>query len=73
MGGMGWGWLFVAVLVVGVVLLVMALVRGWSGRRGSPRPTGRSSAREVLDERYARGDIDSTEYQNRLRQLGEQG
>lgn len=70
-GGMGWGWLFLALLVVGIVLLVMALVRGWSGGGGPPRTTGRSRAREVLDERYARGEIDTKEYQDRLRQLGE--
>ncbi len=70
-GGMVWGWVFVAVLVVGVVLLVIALVRGWSGGRGSLRPHGRGRAREILDERYARGEIDTAEYQDRLQQLGE--
>lgn len=70
MGGMGWGWLFLALLVVGMVLLVVALVRGWSGRGDAPRQTGRSRAREVLDERYARGEIDTDEYQDRVQQLG---
>ncbi len=72
-GGMVWGWLFLAVLVVGVVLLVTALVRGRRDGRAEPRPTGRSRAREILDERYARGEIDTGEYQDRLQQLGERG
>jgi len=76
-GGMGWGWLFLALLVVGVVLLVvllvMMLVRGSSGGREEPRPTGRSRARELLDERYARGEIDTADYQDRLQQMGERG
>lgn len=70
-GGMGWGWLFLVLLVVGIVLLVMALVRGWSGGRGAPQATGPSQAREVLDQRYARGEINTEEYQDRLQQLGE--
>ncbi len=68
-GGMGWGWLFVVVLVIGVVLLVMALVRRWNGPREEPRGAGRSRAHEILDERYARGEIDTAEYQDRLQQL----
>ena len=70
-GGMVWGWLFLAVLVVGVVLLVIALVRGRNGGRAQQPATGRSRAREILDERYARGEIDTAEYQDRLEQLGE--
>lgn len=72
-GGMVWGWLFLAVLIVGVVLLVIALARGRGGDKAESRPTGRSGAREILDERYARGEIDTAEYQERLQQLGEHG
>ncbi|RMB61800.1 SHOCT domain-containing protein [Tessaracoccus antarcticus] len=76
-GGMGWSWLFLAVLVAGVVLLVvllvMMLVRGSRAGRSDSRPMGRSRAREILDERYARGEIDTAEYQDRLQQLGEHG
>ncbi len=70
-GSMGWGWLFLALLIVGVVLLVLALVRGASGGRDVQRPTDRSRAREILDERYARGEIDTTEYEDRVQRLGE--
>ncbi len=76
-GGMGWGWLFLSVLMVGVVLLVvllvMVLVRGSSAGKTDPRPTGRSRARGILDERYARGEIDTAEYQDRLQQMGDRG
>ncbi len=70
-GGMVWGWLFFVILVVGVVLLVIALLRGRRGGGAEQRPTGRSRAREILDERYAHGEIDTAEYQDRLQQLGE--
>jgi len=69
--GTVWGWLFMAVLIVACVALVVVLVRLVSERdpRHEPHPSGRSRAREVLDERYARGEIDGTEYDERRRRL----
>lgn len=60
-------WLFlVAAVVVGAVLLIRAL---W--HLGERRERGRSSALELLDARYARGEIDRDEYLQRKRDLGE--
>lgn len=71
--GMGWGWLFLLLLLVGVVVLVVVLIRLLlgvdRGEQRDPRPGGRSRALEVLDERYARGEIDATEYDERRRRL----
>ncbi|GAA2184976.1 hypothetical protein GCM10009785_34950 [Brooklawnia cerclae] len=71
--GMGWGWLFLALLVIGIVVLVVVLMRllagGDRGRPRDPRVTGRNPARETLDERYARGEIDAAEYDERRRRL----
>jgi putative membrane protein len=69
--GMVWGWLFMALLLAALIVLVVVLVRMPSGRdsRSTRRPSGRSRAREVLDERYARGEIDSAEYDERRRRL----
>jgi putative membrane protein len=77
--GMGWMWLFWLLLVLGVVLLVVAVVRALGGgvtaptadQQGVRARSGRSRARELLDERYARGDIATEEYRERLRELGE--
>lgn len=78
MAGMGWYWLFGALLLLGLALLVVVAVRGLSGRvgRGGPdaggdQPPGRSQARSILDERYARGELSSEEYRERLQGLGE--
>lgn len=71
--GMGWGWLFLVLVIVGVVVLVVALVRGFDGGGRQRTEAGRDRARQILDERYARGEIDSTEYQERLRELGGRG
>ena len=57
---MGIGWLiFLAVLVVLGYFLVRHLTEP---ARGRPR---RSTAEEVLDERFARGEIDEAEYRRR--------
>lgn len=74
--GTGWMWLFWLLLIIGVVLLAVVTVRALGGgiTRGDGRD-GRASgeqsrARQVLDERYARGEISTEEYQERLRVLG---
>jgi putative membrane protein len=72
--GMGWVWLFWLLLLVGIALVVVVAVRaiGGGGTRG--QDSGRrepSRARQILDERYARGDLTTEEYQERLRALGE--
>jgi len=66
-GGMGWmmagAWLF-GILLIG--LLVGLVVYALSGRRGiSPS----ADAMSVLRERYARGEIDQAEYDQRARVL----
>ena len=73
--GMGGAWLFWGLIVVGAVLIAVLLVRLAAGRRKvASRPAwgaGRSAARRLLDERYARGELTSDEYQERVRTLGE--
>lgn len=78
--GMGWGWMFGALMMVGVVLLIVLAVRaiggGVSSRPPAPGPAsgappGAGRVREVLDERYARGELTTEEYQERLRVLGD--
>ncbi len=78
-----WGyWVFGLLMVVGVVLLGVVVARalggGFTTRRdagvqqppGDQVASGRNRAREILDERYARGDLTTEEYQERLHALG---
>jgi putative membrane protein len=58
--------LFVALLVVGIVVLV----RSSSGAPRSTEPSG-GRALDILDERFARGEIDAKEYEERRRILTE--
>ena len=79
MGGM-WGfWLFGLLLLLGLALLVVLAVRAVGGGitrnanvqpRASDRLESRSRAREILDERYARGELTTEEYRERLHTLG---
>jgi len=56
-------WLFMALLVTLVVWLV------WSASRRSAPPNRSNSALDILDARYARGEIDRDEYLERRADL----
>ncbi|WP_225754388.1 SHOCT domain-containing protein [Actinotalea sp. Marseille-Q4924] len=68
---MGWGWLFFLLVVAGAVLIVVAVVRATGSRTTSAGDVAARPPRaeEILAERYARGEIDKDEYQERLRTL----
>ena len=57
-------WMVFLLIVLGVVIWAIGY---WSGAWGhTQRPSaGKSSARELLDDRLARGEIDVEEYQRR--------
>lgn len=60
--GMGLtGLLFLALVVIGVVWAV----RASSDRREPPSPPAGGDPVRLLDERFARGEIDEEEYQRR--------
>lgn len=67
--GFGWGgmWLGPIIMLAVLALLVagiISLVRWMGGDRG-PSDQANRSARDILDERYARGEIDREEYLRR--------
>jgi putative membrane protein len=69
--GMWVSWLLLVLLIGLVVYLVARAGGGDSHRTQEPlqRPTGRMSAQEVLADRYARGEISTQEYEERLSHL----
>lgn len=67
-GAMGFSMLLFWVLIVAAVV---ALVRGFGGGRsgrGDPGPCERT-ALDILAERYARGEIDKTEFEQKRHDL----
>ena len=78
--GGGWMWVFGVLTMVAVLVLIGLVVwaviavtnrQGPGAAEASPVETGgRTRTRQVLDERYARGEMDSEEYTERLHTLG---
>lgn len=69
--GGGWAWLWWLLLLAGIITLIVVAILGLT--RGFPsrdiRDGGRSRARDLLDERYARGELTTEEYHERLTEL----
>lgn len=63
----GWGWAgmtLMALILIAILALVWVMVR-----RVGDLPVHAASAREQLDARLARGEIDTREYKERLEAL----
>lgn len=81
--GMGWMWLWGLLALAGLAVLIFVIVRVSAGsitRDQSSQPAATvgpiaaaRTPREILDERYAKGELTTEEYQERLRVLGESG
>ena len=52
-------------IIVGVILLVRYLLQRFPARPVSPGGGGHSSAVQILEERFARGEIDEDEFRSR--------
>jgi putative membrane protein len=65
--GDGWVWMLVSWAVI--IGLVVWVVWAFSGRHTTTGRDRTSSARRILDERFARGEIDEEEYRRRRDEL----
>jgi putative membrane protein len=75
MDGYGWGWglwgmahmlLWWVLIILGIVVLVRWLARPSAGREHPPE-----TALDILKKRYARGEIEREEFEQRKRDLAE--
>ncbi len=77
-GGMwGGGWVmflfstaFLVAVIVGIVLVVRALSGSGAGGDHQASPRERETPEELVRRRYAAGEIDREEYEQKLRDLG---
>lgn len=75
--GFGWGWaggmffgpLFMIAGPVLLIVLVVVLVRWMMRERDGPRDRIRTPL-EILDERFAKGEIDREDYEARRKTIG---
>jgi putative membrane protein len=75
-GMSGWSWGFGGLVVIGVVILIIVFAR----RQPTSRLPAQSSAvtpaastptpKQILDERYAKGELTTEEYRERIAALG---
>ena len=72
----GWGWggmflgpLFMIVWLAILVAVIVLLVR-WLGGVNLGTGSLHRTPREILDERFAKGEIDREEFENRRKALG---
>lgn len=72
----GWGWFGLLVMIVtmvlfwgGLVTIVIILVRRFGYPAHADRPGHGSNAERILDERFARGEIDEKELAARRTEL----
>ena len=67
--GFGFGFIFMILfwgLIIFAIVAIVKWISGTSANTGAP-PT--KTARKILDERYARGDIDKEEYEQKKRDI----
>ena len=68
--GMGFGMIGMALFWVLVILGIVVLVRRVGGSSSSSSPPLSKTALDILNERYARGEIDKQEFEEKKRDLG---
>ena len=79
MGALWWMGVWWLLIAIGLGVLIYVAVRlatrsgdgkpSHSGETTAPRPTQTSAARQILEERLVRGEIDSEEFRDRMRAL----
>jgi len=76
MGHWGMGWIggifmivFWIVVIIGLVFLIRWLIHTTRGASGPTHPGHSSRALEILGERYAKGEIDKEEFEQKKKDL----
>ena len=73
MSGWGMGWMHMIFMIVfwGLVIVALVFLIKWlaGSTRGDIQRSGKPRALDILEERYARGEIDKTEFEEKKKDL----
>jgi len=67
----GFGWMFGLLVWVVIIVAIVAVLRLISSKSAQNGPPPAQTALEILDQRFARGEIDQQEYEQKRRVLKE--
>lgn len=71
-GFWGMGWIWWLIIIIFIAFIVYAVINAGT-RRSEGAPPARETALEVLERRYANGEISTEEYRERKRELAGKG
>lgn len=66
----GFGWIFMLLFWALVILGIFAIIKWLAGEASSRGAPAQKSALQILEERYARGEIERAEFEQKKRDLG---
>jgi len=67
--GMGLGWIFIFLFWAFVILGIIAIVKWLAGTSSTTGTPPSKTARQIIEERYARGEIDREEFEQKKQDL----
>jgi putative membrane protein len=67
--GFGFGFIFMILFWGLIIFAIVAIVKWLSGTSANAGTPPTKTVRQILDERYARGEIDKEEYEQKKRDI----
>ena len=70
--GYAFWWIFPIIMIVLMIVFCLFMMRGFMGcMRGSHRSGSSDSAMDILNKRYASGEVDKNEYEEKKKAISQ--